>query len=239
MKVSIIIPVYNDEKYIGRSIQSALNQDFPLNEFEIIVVNDGSTDLTTEVVRGFGNKIKLINQKNMGPVRAANAGFRVAVGDYVVKLDSDDYFEKNLLSTEAKILDTIPEVDFVYSNYYEEFGGRKKEVYVDGNVFKTVAIGTMFRRDKFMKVGFYNEDVFFAEYDIFLRNPGWRGHCISKPLFTYFRRVKSLTGDSFKIDYAIQELKRLYPESMERIKSIRGYQLGENITLQTSNDHVL
>ena len=225
MKISIIIPVYNDEKYLGRSIESALNQNFPKNKFEVIIVNDGSTDLTLEVIKIFGKQIRLIDQpNNEGPIAAANAGFRAACGEYLVKLDSDDFFERDLLQIESNVLDQMPQVNFVYSDYYEAYQGRKKVVKVDGNIFKTVAIGTMFRRTIFESTGFYN-DVFFAEYELFLRNPSWIGFYIPKPLFTYFRRMKSLTGDVSRVYASLNELKKRFPEQIDKIEGIRSYLL--------------
>ncbi len=81
MKVSVIIPVYNGQGTVQKAIDSVLNQKFPKKDFEVIVINDGSTDNTLEILKSYGQKIRLINrEKNQGFVRAANRGFKAAKG---------------------------------------------------------------------------------------------------------------------------------------------------------------
>ena len=91
-KFSIIIPAYNVEKYIKETIQSVLNQTY--DNYEIIVINDGSTDKTEEVIKSIKDKrIKLVNQNNKGVSAARNNGIKHATGDYIIFIDSDDYIE--------------------------------------------------------------------------------------------------------------------------------------------------
>lgn len=94
--VSVIIPAYNQSKYIRETIDSVLKQTY--NNVEIIVVNDGSTDDTLKILQEYGNKIKIINQKNKGLAGARNSGIREAKGDYLAFLDSDDLWYNNMLS---------------------------------------------------------------------------------------------------------------------------------------------
>ncbi len=97
MDVSIVVPAFNEEKNIERSITSLLNQDFK-GKYEIIVVNDGSTDNTEktvkEIIKKSENKIKLLNQPNQGPAAARNAGAKIAKGKIVLFTDSDCVVEK-------------------------------------------------------------------------------------------------------------------------------------------------
>lgn len=99
MKFSIIIPVYNVEKYLKKCIESVLNQTY--QNFEIIVINDGSTDNSELVLNEYigNNKIKIIKQTNHGLSYTRNIGVKHAKGDYILFLDSDDYYEKDLLKT--------------------------------------------------------------------------------------------------------------------------------------------
>lgn len=93
-KISIVIPVYNSEKYIERAILSLMNQTF--KNIEIIVVNDGSTDNSEEIIKKLQKKdqrIKYIKQKNGGPSSARNHGIEKATGNYLMFLDSDDFYE--------------------------------------------------------------------------------------------------------------------------------------------------
>ena len=222
MKASIIIPAYNAENTVGRAVSSALNQDFK-DKFEVIVVNDGSADNTLKILKSFGKKIRLINQKNKGAVVAANVGFKKAKGEYVVKLDADDEFFPGLLSDMARILCCDLSVDFVYSDYYEHIGSRIKYVSTE-NLFATVAGGVMFRRKKFKQEGFYREDVGFCEYDLLLRTLGhWKGYRIAKPLFIYHRRAGSISSDSRWVEKELNNLRKLYPHLLSEIKKIRGY----------------
>ncbi len=90
-KISVILPVYNSQEYIGKAIESVLAQT--LNDFELIVVNDGSSDDTLNVIEGFSDeRIRLISQKNQGPGASRNNALKVASGEYVMFLDSDDWY---------------------------------------------------------------------------------------------------------------------------------------------------
>lgn len=96
MKISVILPVYNGEKYIQKAIESVLNQTF--TDFELIVVNDGSTDKTLDIINSFDDaRITIINQSNQGPGAARNNALRIAKGQYVMYLDSDDWYHERAL----------------------------------------------------------------------------------------------------------------------------------------------
>lgn len=102
LKLSIIIPVYNVEPYLAKCLDSVINQDISLNEFEVIVVNDGSPDgslaIAEEYARNYTN-IKVITRTNGGLSAARNTGLEHAQGEYVWFVDSDDWIEKNSLKT--------------------------------------------------------------------------------------------------------------------------------------------
>jgi len=93
MKISVIVPVYNGEKTIEACLQSLLNQTIPASDYEIVVVNDGSTDLTEEIVRKF--PVRYVYQKNQGPAKARNVGVEKASGDIILFTDSDCEAERN------------------------------------------------------------------------------------------------------------------------------------------------
>ena len=95
-KISIVIPVYNTEKYIERCIESVLQQKY--ENKEIIVVNDGSTDKTEEKINKYKEQIKYIKKANGGLSDARNVGIANATGKYIMFIDSDDYIEEDLLS---------------------------------------------------------------------------------------------------------------------------------------------
>jgi glycosyltransferase involved in cell wall biosynthesis len=99
-KVSVIIPLYNQKKYIGEAIKSVLDQTY--SNIEIIVVNDGSTDDPFPVIQKFVKRIRLINQKNCGLAEARNTGIKAAEGEYIQFLDADDLLQKNKLSRQIE-----------------------------------------------------------------------------------------------------------------------------------------
>lgn len=100
--VSVIIPCYNGEHFVRDSIQSSLDQTY--RHVEIIVVNDGSTDGSLDVISGFGDRVKVIDQNNMGLPGARNSGIEASTGKYLAFLDADDYWATNFLE---KMVDAL------------------------------------------------------------------------------------------------------------------------------------
>ena len=114
-KFSVIIPVYNGADFIARTLRSVLAQEYPAHE--IIVVDDGSTDRTPEILRQFEGKIRLKRVENGGVATARNHGMAMATGDYFAFLDSDDVLFKNHLKRQAEAIQKYPEVGFLCCNY--------------------------------------------------------------------------------------------------------------------------
>ena len=99
-EISIIVPVYNAENYLDNCIKSILNQTF--EDFELILVNDGSTDKSSHICNYYkkiDSRIKLINKKNGGVSSARNKGLEVAIGKYIGFVDSDDYIHPKMYET--------------------------------------------------------------------------------------------------------------------------------------------
>lgn len=114
--VSIIIPVYNRQKYIGEAIKSVLAQTY--KNYEIIVVDDGSSDDVKNALKPYMSKIKYVYQENRGLAAARNTGIKHSQGKYLAFLDDDDLFEPLKLETQVQILESNSELGFVYSGYY-------------------------------------------------------------------------------------------------------------------------
>jgi len=113
-KVSVIIPTFNCERFIGEAIESVLAQTY--RDFELIVVDDGSEDKTAERVKQYGDKLTYLNQPNSGQARARNLGYTHSSGEYLAFLDSDDQWYPQMLEIEIQALDANPKVGLVYSD---------------------------------------------------------------------------------------------------------------------------
>jgi glycosyltransferase involved in cell wall biosynthesis len=118
--VSIIIPTYNYAEYLPTALESCLGQTY--KNLEIIVVDDGSTDNTKEVLERFKDKIVYIFQENAGVSAARNSGIKSATGDYIGFLDADDYFTEDAISTRLDILMRNPHVGAVITETYSKKG---------------------------------------------------------------------------------------------------------------------
>ena len=130
MKVSVILPVYNVADYLPKCLDSLLAQDLPHNEYEIIVVNDGSTDNSGEIAQQYADKyanITLINQENQGLSGARNTGIKHAKGDYIQFVDSDDYLEENVL---GRLMKQVEKDDLDVLRYNYNNVNTKGEIFV-------------------------------------------------------------------------------------------------------------
>lgn len=119
-KISVIIPLYNKAPYVERAIKSILNQTF--DNFEIIVVDDGSSDDSVSIVKTIDSpKIKLYQKENGGPSTARNMGVRVASGDWIMLLDADDMLMPYALEIFSKLIKKYPKENYFVGNYFNMF----------------------------------------------------------------------------------------------------------------------
>lgn len=132
-KLSIVIPCYNSEPFISKTLEMLFEQD--IKDCEIICINDGSTDNTYEILKKFENSIILINKKNEGVSKARNDGIKAAKGEYVYFLDSDDCITKDTILFFKKSIDEKQNVDFFAFGYQTEKNGTvlKKYCFNDFN----------------------------------------------------------------------------------------------------------
>lgn len=141
---SVIIAVYNGERTIARAIESVLDQSWPAHE--LIVVDDGSTDRTGEVVRRYGPRVRSVRQRNAGVSSARNAGARAASGDWLAFLDADDWYYRDRLRWHGEWIARDGGFDFLSGDYeYRDADGslisRSMEVTVSGRVMLAKAAG--------------------------------------------------------------------------------------------------
>ncbi len=113
--VSVIIPSYNCEAYISETIASVLAQDYPA--IELLIVDDGSTDKTKDIIEAYGHQVRLICQKNAGVCAARNKGIQEANGQYICLLDHDDFWFSDKISQQVRTFEKYPDTGVVYSNF--------------------------------------------------------------------------------------------------------------------------
>lgn len=161
LRLSIIVPVYNVADYLAKCLDSLLAQDIPQNEYEIIVINDGSTDNSAEIAKQYADKhsnIILINQENQGLSGARNTGIANAKGEYVQFVDSDDYLEENVLGGLLKQIEEhkLDVLRFKYQNVrinsdgnYEVFQPYKQSNFIFDDYSKEPVNGVDFLNNRF------------------------------------------------------------------------------------------
>jgi len=207
--VTIIITNYNRGKFIDRAIRSCLEQIiFSKLDIELIVVDDGSTDESLNILEMFETEIILIaHEKNKGVAAAANSGLRAATGDYITRLDADDFFNKLNIFVLSQILDENPGIGFVYTDHIrvDERGYKQEKVCLDSEeqLYEHGA-GVMFRREIFDNVGMYDEGLTNCEdYDLLARvRRQYKGFYLPLPLYRYHIHGENISlkkdRDSFK-----------------------------------------
>lgn len=208
MKLSIIVPAYNVEQYIVKCLQSCQRQNVDKSEYEIVVINDGSKDNTQAIIDAFewnGCNHEMIVQENQGLSMARNNGIKVACGDYVWFVDSDDWIEENCLSDLFKYLNGVDVVcqRAIFINYPErEVIEEKFGDYIKGRDFlnhpyQVMAPLFIYRRSFlldnsfFFKPGIYHEDTQFTPRVVYCANSI---ACYFKPLYHYLQREGTITS---------------------------------------------
>ncbi len=194
MKISVIILCYNEEKYISRSIHSCLHQTLNCDNYEIIVVDDGSTDNSWDQIKIFDDvefvkSIKL--DKNSGPSAASNVGIREAQGKFIIRVDGDDFINTNLLFIMSEILELNEDIGFVYCDYLVVQKDKERKLKI--NTLEKLlnhGAGVMFRKEYLESLGLYNEAYRNCEdYDLvsrYLKN--YDGYHLRLPYYRYFKQ---------------------------------------------------
>ena len=176
MKISVVIPMYNAEKTILNVLDSVQNQTFLPHE--IVIVNDGSTDRSLQIVQKYKEEnkkipIQLIDKKNGGVSTARNAGIKAASGDWIALLDSDDEWKNNKLERQKQILNENPEIDFLATGRNDEIIGsvlgrkigfltkvKAKDLLIK-NLFSPPTV--IFKKSIVDVVGYFDETQCYAE----------------------------------------------------------------------------
>lgn len=215
--ISIVLPVYNGEKYLGKALKSIVQQSY--KNFELIIVDDCSTDRTPDIIRKYSDKDKRIqyikNARNLKLPKALNAGFARANGSYLTWTSDDNCYKPNALEVMVKYLECHSNIDMVYANYTEiDFAGKiiRKRYLEEPReiVYKNVVGACFLYRNEVAKcVGEYDANLFLAEdYDYWIRinKVGTIAH-IANNLYYYRIHGESLTSD--RCDMAVTQTYRV------------------------------
>jgi glycosyltransferase involved in cell wall biosynthesis len=208
MVISIIVRTYNSAKFVANAIESILHQDVDPTYYEILVVDDGSTDNTIEVLGSYGSKIRIIKGDHQGAIAALNRGIQEARGNYITILDSDDTFEQGIVKAVADIFQKDGAKDFVYTDYREiSVDGTEKIVSLAENIFNGVSAGVFIKKEILNAIGGYDESLIFPEYDVIIKlAEKYQGFHLALPGFIYKRRRESLTGSKELVKKGKQQL---------------------------------
>jgi glycosyltransferase involved in cell wall biosynthesis len=207
--ITVYITNHNYGKYIDQAINSILEQSF--QNFEIIIIDDGSTDNSKSIIQQYENKsnIKVIYQNNKGLTISNNIAIKLAQGEFIIRLDADDYFTKDALKLMVREFEN-ENLGMVFGDWYlvdengdilgvEQRHNFQKEV----TLYDQPAHGacTMFRKDCLIKLGGYDETITRQDgYELWLRFiEQFEVGNINAPLFYYRQHSKSLTKDEIKL----------------------------------------
>ncbi len=207
--VSIVIPAYNQERYIGRCIRSALNQKFPSEDYEVIVVNDGSVDRTEYALQLFADDIRIITHpERRGLPHALNSGIRAAKGRFVVRLDGDDYVHTEYVNVLSLHLLLNEHMDAVACDYV--LVNDDEEVLDTRNCNEhPVGCGIMFRIENLIDLGLYDEKMLIHEdKDLRIRfQERFSIHRVALPLYRYRKHDGNMTNDTKAVSTFMDRLK--------------------------------
>jgi len=216
MKVSIIISVFNGERFIGRAIRSCIGQSMSKEYYEIIVVNDGSTDNTKHILESFGDWIRVITlEKNMGLPYACNIGIKKALSRYVIRVDADDYVHQDILTVASLHLDYNNNIDCVACDY-NKVDDEENSLGRFSAEKHPIACGILFRKDRLLDIGLYDENFHLGE-DEDLRIRFLKKHSITYiplPLYRYRMHENNSTKNKHRVGEFKQKLKdkhNIYP----------------------------
>jgi len=243
--ITVLMAVYNGERYLSRSIESVLSQS--CTNFEFLIIDDGSTDRSFEIIGHFAfqdERIRWVKQKNMGLTKSLNKGLLLAGGDYVARQDAGDMSKKDRLSTQKRFLDENPDVVLVGSSIdlIDEAGHvintkhlpkesadiksilRKKNCFSHGSM--------MFRKKEIKDIGGYREELKYSQdYDLVLRlSEKHKLSNLDDVLYQYRMDSQAISVENI-------EIQRLYRDYIKKLAGQRRTQGKDD--LQTGNRSVL
>ena len=251
-RVAVVIPCYNREQYLAQAVQSVLDQTWP--NVELVVVDDGSTDGSREVLASFGDRVRVLTHpggENRGQSASINLGINNSEGEYIAILDSDDWWALDKLESHIGYLEANPDIGMVYGNGFrvEQETGTRYRLYQDAHreasdparllldCYIALPGNAVFRRSVLHKAGLFDESlrsaqdhdmaVRMAEVARFAYLPGER--------FFYRRHSASISHRNFKLRWAngfyiLDKAARRYPYPrviIRRRRAVLHFRMGQ------------
>jgi len=193
----VLVATYNQGQYIRQTLDSLMAQTISSEIFEVIVINDGSADFTSEILQGYRQWARIIERENRGLVETCNEGLAIACGRYFTRVDSDDFVAPEWLEALVTPLQNDEKACCAYSDRYEFRGEEKRYVPANaGNLYSLQACGVLIRKEALALAGGFRP-FYWEEYDLYLRLRQI-GHFIHvpKPLYFYRKHCEAMTSST-------------------------------------------
>lgn len=234
--VSVVIPVYNAENTIAETIESVIKQTF--TDFELVIINDGSTDNSSGILYSFTDKrIRIIDIENSGASSARNLGIDNTCGKYISFIDSDDLWEESKIEKQLNALQINKDCEVVYSwtMYIDENGDKLhpiKPVDFTGDVYKKMLINNFIgsgsnilaKRDAVISAGKFDSELTYAEeWDLFIRLSINHNFAVIKEYLVYYRQSASSQSSSIE-DFekgTLEVIDRAYKQASQQYKYLK------------------
>ena len=221
-KISVIIPNYNYARYLDQAIQSVLDQTY--DNLELIVVNNGSSDNSLKVLEKYENRIRLINQSNLGQSGARNSGLVVSSGEFIAFLDADDFWEPTKLAMQSELINDATQLVYCGISPFKDPGNERlpsvlpkyrggcANYFIDLPGASIVLSGestALFSRDLLLKVGLIDTELnSTAGWDFFRRCSRLTNFdFVSEPLVNYRLHSSNMSNSNTKV---ILDMRRAY-----------------------------
>ena len=220
--VSIIMPVYNTEKYVKEALDSIFSQTY--TNFEIICIDDGSIDNSLSILESFGNKIQIIkNDKNYGTSESRNRGIQLSKGEFLAFLDADDIWEKNKLEIQIMEFNNKPDLDVSFT-YMQCFispelseDAKNKRYCSSGSVPCHIPSSAVIKRTSFEKVGYFDtrfKNIEFMDWINKAKEIGLNIETLHDILV--FRRIHETNVGVVDKEHSRSDYLKIIKESLER-----------------------
>ncbi len=208
LQVSVIVPVYNQDLYVTRCIRSLLHQSIDPKEYEIIVINDASTDNTENVLKPYLENIRyMANPVNLGLAGTLNTGIKNSKSQFIVRVDADDWVHQDYLHILRLHLNLNLDMDAIACDY-KLVDSKQKVINICNCEKEPIGCGIMFRYENLIKIGLYDES-FRAREEEDLRIRFLKKYNIERvqlPLYYYRQHDKNKTKDVEEMEKYLKEL---------------------------------